>query len=106
MEFDYVAVFMDLNMPIRSGQEATEILRNINFETPIFACSAEDNPEKIDQLLDFGFSGFVAKPIELEDISDILNKHDISKDRALSDNDPAYQQKLSQLSNRFSRICR
>ena len=93
MEFDYAAVFMDLNMPVMSGQEATEILRNINFETPIFACSAEDNPKKIVQLLKSGFSDFIAKPIELEDISDILCKHNINKDRANLENESAYQQK-------------
>ena len=101
MEFDYIAVFMDLNMPVMSGQEATEVLRNINFETPIFACSAEDNPEKIKQLLKSGFNDFVAKPIEPEDISDLLNKHNIDKNRAFSDNDAVHRKKLDQLSNRF-----
>lgn len=101
MEFEYVALFMDLNMPIMGGQQATEILRNINFETPIFACSAEDNPEKIEKLLKSGFNDFVAKPIEPEDISDVLEKHCINKNQVISDNEAAFKQKLDQLSNRF-----
>ncbi len=101
MEFNYAAVFMDLNMPVMSGQEATEILRRINFETPIFACSAEDNSEKIEKLLESGFNDFVAKPIEPENIGDILNKHKISRTQKPSADDDAYQKKLSQLSNRF-----
>ncbi len=101
MEFDYVAVFMDLNMPVMSGLEAAEILRNINFEAPIFVCSAEDEPEKINLLLRSGFSDFLPKPIEPEDISKILTKHLISNDPPPSENDKAYQEKLDQLSNRF-----
>lgn len=101
MEFDYVAVFMDLNMPLINGIEATEILRSLNFEQPIFACSAEDNSEKIKQLLNSGFNDFVAKPIEPDVISNILAKHAINKELVSSVNNSAYQQKLEQLSNRF-----
>lgn len=101
LEFDYVAVFMDLNMPVMSGQEATEILRNINFEKPIFACSAEDNSEKIDLLLKSGFNDFVAKPIEPKDIRDILSKHGVNNTLLPSADYDAYQKKLDQLGNRF-----
>jgi len=101
LEFDYVAVFMDLNMPVMSGLEATEVLRNINFETLIFACSAEDNPKKIDSLLESGFNGFVTKPIEPEDIRDILNKHGVNSTLLPSADNDSYQKKLDQLGNRF-----
>ncbi len=101
LETDFVAIFMDLNMPVMNGVEATEILRNLSFESSIFACSAEDNPEKIEKLLHSGFNDFVPKPIEPECINSLLRKHSVKMQPELTIDNNAYKLKLEQLSNRF-----
>jgi len=101
LEFDYAAVFMDLNMPVMNGLEATSVLRELSYEPPIIACSAEDEPGKIKQLLESGFTDFIAKPVELEDIEDILNKHNLNHSLNHTGDDQVFQQKLEQLRERF-----
>jgi len=103
LEFDYAAVFMDLNMPVMDGLEATNVLYNLSYERPIFACSAEDDPAKIKKLLDSGFTDFMPKPIEPEDVEAILQKHHIENQSTHAINDEAFQQKLDQLCRRFLR---
>ena len=77
LEFDYEAVFMDINMPVMSGTQATETLRSINFNRPIFACSAEDNPTKIKQFINSGFTAFICKPIEPQGVRELLDRKSV-----------------------------
>lgn len=100
LEYDYKAIFMDLNMPVMNGSEATTILRNIGYDIPIFACSAEDDAERIEHSLASGFTAYLTKPIEYDAINNMLKQH-ISHDKNIKKNDEAFQQKLSNLSNRF-----
>jgi len=101
LEFDYSAIFMDINMPIMDGSEATETLRSINFDKPIFACSAEDNSNKIKQLINLGFTDFICKPIEPQKVKGLLEKNSITPEKTNPLNDENYQHKLDQLSKRF-----
>ena len=75
LEYDYCAIFMDLNMPVMGGVESMEILRGINFEEPIFVCSAENNSSKIERLISSGFTDFICKPIEPKGVQELLEKH-------------------------------
>jgi len=101
LEYDYAAVFMDINMPVMSGIEATEILVNLNYDSPIIACSAEDNLEAIATILTKGFSAFVPKPLEPKDIITSLDKFKITCEAQNSNFNQAHQDKLDQLSGRF-----
>lgn len=101
LEYDYAAIFMDLNMPVMSGTEAVNILRGINYQPPLFACSAEDNPDKIESLISSGFNEFTHKPVAPEDIREILQKYNIVENSPSPVSDKALQQKLDQLSIRF-----
>jgi len=100
-EFDYAAIFMDLNMPVMDGLEAMIVLRDLNYEPPIIACSAEDDPAKIKELFDSGFTDFLSKPIEPEDIEKVLKKYQITNHAKITIKDEAFQQKLTQMSERF-----
>jgi len=101
LEFDYSALFMDINMPIMDGLEATKVLRSINFDKPIFACSAEDEPNKIKKFMNLGFTGYICKPIEAIGIQALLEQHSITSDEVESVKNENYQNKLDQLSKRF-----
>jgi len=101
LEFDYAAIFMDLNMPIMNGLEATRVLRDLSYEPPIIACSAEDEPSKIKQLLESGFTDFIAKPVELEEVESILEKYKLRHSSKQSLDEQMLQEKLEQLRERF-----
>jgi len=101
LEFEYAAVFMDINMPVMNGEEATEILGNLLFEAPIIACSAEDNPTKIQHFLASGFSQYVAKPVEPEVVEKALQRCGVNNSSQQKADDSAFQEKLGQLGNRF-----
>ena len=72
-------VFMDLNMPVMDGLEATRrIKRKINdgelADITIIACTANDSRDDMKNSLLAGMSAFLTKPITLEKVSSILSK--------------------------------
>ena len=92
---------MDINMPVMSGPEAAKMLLNLNYESPIIACSAEDDQLTINKYLDEGFSGFIAKPIEPINVINLLKKLSIGPSTEDKFNSPEHQKKLEQLGERF-----
>lgn len=101
LENNYAAIFLDINMPIMDGLEAAEILTNLHYDAPIFACSAEENPDVIKNLLDGNFSAFISKPIEPRNIIEALQKFDILSSEKPAEIKIAHQQKIDQLTSRF-----
>jgi signal transduction histidine kinase/CheY-like chemotaxis protein len=60
----YVAVFMDLQMPVMDGFEATAEIRNtLRASLPVFALSASALPEDQARCLEVGMNGHVSKPV-------------------------------------------
>ena len=58
-------VISDLDMPIMSGFELTEVLRSnpATAEIPVIAITATDHPDSVDRVFAAGASSFLAKPI-------------------------------------------
>lgn len=72
-------VFMDVQMPILDGVEATKAIRKgdagaENMNIPIIAITAYAMTGDRDTFLDAGMDGYVAKPVEIEDIQEEMNK--------------------------------
>ena len=67
-------IFMDISMPIMSGLEATQIIRqNPNVcNTPIIALTAHAMAQDRDDCLKAGCDGFATKPIDFQDINGFL----------------------------------
>ena len=66
-------VFLDLEMPKLDGYEVLVLLReHINSEVPIVACTVHTS--QIGKTRRQGFSGFVAKPLDLDRFSDQLHR--------------------------------
>ncbi len=68
----FTIVFMDLDMPIMGGLEATRSIRQYERQknrkrTPIIAISGSAMRDS-HQILEAGMDGFIQKPIELEDL--------------------------------------
>nr|WP_325200023.1 response regulator [uncultured Oscillibacter sp.] len=73
----YDAVLMDLRMPVMTGYEATEAIRNMDRpdkDIPIIAMTADAFSEDIKKCLDAGMNAHVAKPIDIREVSRLLEK--------------------------------
>ncbi|MCL2193357.1 MAG: ATP-binding protein [Treponema sp.] len=67
----YDIIFMDHMMPEMNGIEATKIIRDMGYEHPIVALTANALKDSAEMFMNNGFSGFVSKPIDI----DRLNKY-------------------------------
>ncbi|MFA6873783.1 MAG: hybrid sensor histidine kinase/response regulator, partial [Bacteroidaceae bacterium] len=68
-------IFMDLNMPIMGGLEATQKIREFNIETPIIAVTANAFESETIQALKVGCNDLVTKPINKERMQSVLQKY-------------------------------
>lgn len=72
----YVAVLMDIQMPVLNGYEATKEIRNLdNLELrniPIIAMTANAFSEDIKKARDTGMNAHIAKPIDVNIMSNVL----------------------------------
>ena len=68
-------VLMDISMPVLDGLEATKHIRKLNISIPIVALTA--NAMQSDQFLyhQAGMNGFLAKPIQPEELDLLLEKY-------------------------------
>jgi CheY-like chemotaxis protein len=61
----YDIVLMDIQMPVMSGLEATEYIRNVMKSTiPIIALTADVTMEDLEKCKAIGMNDHVAKPID------------------------------------------
>jgi len=66
-------IFMDINMPVMNGTEATAIIRNeMKLETPIVALTANVIEGDKEKYLEYGMDDYLSKPIEVEALERIL----------------------------------
>jgi len=68
----YDVVFMDVEMPIMNGIDATNLIRQFDKTTPIFAMTGNVFAEDIQETKDAGMSGFLSKPIQKEELERAL----------------------------------
>ncbi len=66
-------VLLDLEMPKRDGYEVVEVLRHyLNPQVPIVACTVHTT--EINRTKKLGFSGFIAKPLDMERFSEQIHR--------------------------------
>ncbi|CAM2817338.1 response regulator [Pseudoalteromonas distincta] len=68
-------VFMDIQMPVMDGVQATKIIRSQQNGklTPIIAMTANTMKEDIEHYLDIGMDGYLTKPFNKEYLNSLLN---------------------------------
>jgi CheY-like chemotaxis protein len=72
---DYDLIFMDVQMPIMSGIEATEVIRadtTIKRQPVIIALTANVFEESKHKCMQAGMDGFLGKPISFQQLHDIV----------------------------------
>ncbi|MAC84306.1 MAG: hypothetical protein CL624_09245 [Arcobacter sp.] len=71
----YDIIFMDLQMPIMDGFEASKHIRKTNKNIPIISLSASEIPRKDELSLESGINENISKPIENKILEDIISKY-------------------------------
>ena len=71
----YDIIFMDHMMPGMDGIAATENLRGMGYTGTIIALTANALVGNDTMFIEHGFDGFIAKPIDIHNIDDVLNTY-------------------------------
>jgi CheY-like chemotaxis protein len=64
----YDVIFMDHMMPIMDGIEAVRRIRELGYQEPIVALTANAIAGNAEKFLQNGFDGFISKPIEVKQL--------------------------------------
>jgi two-component system chemotaxis response regulator CheY len=69
-------IFADINMPVMSGIEMVKKMSedNILDKTPVIIVSTEGSKTRIDDLLELGVRAYLRKPINPEDLRNIVKE--------------------------------
>ena len=73
----YMAIFMDMQMPVMDGVEATRLIRASNRRDhgiPVFALTANTFASDREKCKNAGMTGYISKPIHIRDIETALNE--------------------------------
>ena len=78
-------IFMDIQMPVMNGLDATKAIRKLDFEyakkVPIIAMTADAFSENVAECLQAGMNAHIAKPIDLNlvlaEIKKVKNKYGV-----------------------------
>ena len=74
-EGDYDAILMDKQMPTMDGIEATRKIRELGYDKPIIALSADVMKDNIKIFRDVGATDFIAKPFNRQSLYKILSRY-------------------------------
>ena len=80
----YDLVLMDMQMPEMDGIEATGLLRQVGFEVPIVALTANVMQQHREQFEEAGCTEFLSKPIDYEALMKVLDSYLQPSDGAVS----------------------
>ena len=101
-EFDLV--LMDIQMPVLDGKEAFKGLKQLGYNKPVYALTANVMQSDTEEYLQLGFNGTLAKPLDLSKFYEVLKRHlTISSEQPNQKNDipAALQTKIVQLKPLF-----
>ncbi len=74
----YSVILMDVRMPLMTGYQATESIRSLerpDSDIPIIAMTADAFSEDIQKCLEVGMNAHVAKPINLKEITGLIESY-------------------------------
>ncbi|TNF32972.1 MAG: response regulator [Gammaproteobacteria bacterium] len=70
-------MFLDLNMPVMDGYQVLEYIRQHDLPVMVIVVSGDVQPEAYERVIKLGALDFIKKPVNAEQIEDILHKYGI-----------------------------
>lgn len=68
-------ILMDIQMPEMDGFQVLTALRKIEgFDTPVWALTAQSFREEVREILEFGFDGYIGKPLDFDLLANRLSQ--------------------------------
>ncbi len=74
LQDDFDLVFMDMQMPLMGGEEATRLIRHAGIEVPIIAVTANVMSEDVERYKRAGCQALLGKPVVQSEFLAILNR--------------------------------
>ena len=68
-------MFLDLNMPVKTGYEVLEELKGQDSAPPVFVVSADIQPEAQERVRSAGAAAFLKKPFDRETLLSALSQY-------------------------------
>ncbi len=78
LQHSYVAILMDVAMPVMDGVEATRAIRQLpapNCDVPVVALTAHDTPADRLRCLEAGMDDYIAKPLRYAELVRVLDRN-------------------------------
>ncbi|OIP02676.1 MAG: hypothetical protein AUJ98_00540 [Bacteroidetes bacterium CG2_30_33_31] len=75
LQKSYDLIFMDYQMPVMNGIEATIAIRKWKIETPIIALTANAMKGDKELFLSSGMNDYISKPFKISELLELLNKY-------------------------------
>lgn len=72
-------ILMDIQLPDMNGNDVARQLRDKNYKKPIIAISADVAKEDINKSLNMGINEYISKPIDFEQLFNIIKKYSTIK---------------------------
>ncbi len=73
-DFKFDLVFMDVQMPVMNGLDATRELRRKNVEIPIIAMTANAMKGDREVCIESGMNDYIGKPVKFDMLTELLDK--------------------------------
>ncbi|MDR6981584.1 signal transduction histidine kinase/CheY-like chemotaxis protein [Rheinheimera pacifica] len=89
---DFDLIFMDMQMPLMGGEEATQLIRHAGIDTPVIAVTANVMTEDLERYKRAGCQSLLAKPVNQKELVTLLAKYTNQTISALS----SLEQQLAQ----------
>lgn len=70
----YDAILLDLQMPVMNGYDAARWIRDLGYEGPVIAVTAEAEEAAVRRSLDAGCDDLLTKPVQRRDLLDLLTR--------------------------------
>ena len=68
-------IYMDMQMPVMSGQEAVKRLRELEFDVPIVMLTANTAPEDMEMCEQAGSNEFITKPVVRKTLYEVTARY-------------------------------
>lgn len=72
---NYDLIFMDYQMPVLNGIEATKILRSWKYEVPIIALTANAMKGDREKFIEAGMNDYLSKPFKRSELQQLINQY-------------------------------